>query len=91
MILHRPAGKEPEDAPFKLKIEYKHDHQDKKHSGDNELTCHMVGIRLIMEPLKSSREAIECTEEEKKAAGVTKRTGWAFEYSSVSETENIVL
>jgi hypothetical protein len=73
LVVHQPEGKSATDAPFKLKLEYKHDSRAKKSS---EQACPVVDIHVIVEPLLTAREALRCSEEELTAASKQRTTGW---------------
>lgn len=90
VILHQPQGKEAADAPFKLKLEYKHDrHALEGHDLDER--CPTVDIHVVAEPLLTAREALRCSEEELTAAAAPRTPGWSFDSTSKFASEEITL
>jgi hypothetical protein len=90
IIVHQPAGKEPSDAPFKLKLEYKHVKRGLE-DHDREERCPHIDIHVVTEPLVTAREALRCDEEEEAAAAAPRTTGWSFDSTSKFVSEEITL
>lgn len=91
VILHRPVGKDPEEAPFKLKIEYRHAPKTRTNQDEYEQVCHTIDIRMIVEPLETAQDMLKCSDEELSASKQARRKGFSFSYSSTVEKELVLL
>lgn len=60
-VLHAPKHKKPEDAPFVIHFEYKHEGGPTSQSLSENFNP-WVDLHLILEPLITAREAIQCTD-----------------------------
>lgn len=90
VILHRPEGKDPMNAPFRLEMEYRHEAKGREHATEQE-SCPVIDIKIIAESLMTARDAIKCTDAETEAATVPRTSIWQFDHSTKYIQENITL
>jgi len=90
IVLHQPPGQESEEAPFKLKLEYKYDQHAREAHGQD-ARCPVIEVHLVTEPLLTAREALHCSAEELQAARAPRTPGWSFDYGSKFIQEEVTL
>jgi len=70
-LVHQPEAENPEDAPYTLHLEYKHEVWEGEWA-----VCPNIDIRLVLEPLVTAQAALQCSEMELKESKEGRTTGW---------------
>ena len=82
-LLHQPNGKDPAKAPFTLQLDYRHAAEAwggyEEEFYDQEDSCAVLDIRLIVEPLLTAEAALQCTETELTRAAEERQSNWEFD------------
>lgn len=90
LIAHRSEGKEPQDAPHTIYIEFLHAGQVKgKHEGDD--FCPIVDLRLIVEPFKEASSGIKCGDDQRMLPYANNKEPWSFSGMTRAITQRVAL
>ena len=89
-LVHQPDEGDPEESPYKLHLEFKHE-AGTYEAALEEDACPVIDVRLILEPLLTTKAALACTEPELAKAGEPRAAGWELGHSTRFESQRVVV